>query len=54
MKQKFLFSFVALLLSMQVMATNLVIERMSGADMQQNIALIGKWVFVGDDLQLTM
>ena len=52
MKQKFLFSFVALLLSMQVMATNLVIERMSGADMQQNIALIGKWVFVGDNLQL--
>lgn len=52
MKQKFLFSFVVLLLSMQVMATNLVIERMSGADMQQNIALIGKWVFVGEDLQL--
>lgn len=52
MKQKFLFLMVALLFVMQAVATNLVVERQNGSTMQQNIALIGKWVFVGEDLQL--
>ena len=43
---------VALLFVMQAVATNLVVERQNGSTMQQNIALIGKWVFVGEDLQL--
>ena len=43
---------MALICGVQVMATSLVIERASGADMLQDIALIGKWVFVGSDLQL--
>jgi hypothetical protein len=30
----------------------LVIERYTGAEMAKDIALIGKWVFVGEDLQL--
>lgn len=52
MKQKVLFSVLVLLCSIQVMATNLVIERYAGAEMVQDIALIGKWVFVETDLQL--
>ena len=52
MKQKVLFSLVALFCLVQVMATNLVIERYTGAEMAKDIALIGKWVFVGEDLQL--
>lgn len=52
MKQKVLFSVFVLLCSIQVMAANLVIERYAGAEMVQDIALIGKWVFVETDLQL--
>lgn len=52
MKQKFLFLLIALLSAVQVMATNLVIERYTGAEMAKDIALIGKWVFVGTDLLL--
>lgn len=52
MKQKVLFSVLVLLCSIQVMAANLVIERYAGAEMVQDIALIGKWVFVETDLQL--
>lgn len=52
MKQKVLFSLVALFCLVQVMATNLVIECYTGAEMAKDIALIGKWVFVGEDLQL--
>lgn len=52
MKQKFLFLLIALLSAVQVMAINLVIERYTGAEMAKDIALIGKWVFVGEDLQL--
>jgi len=47
-----LFSFITFLFAIQLMATNLVVERTSGADILQDIATIGKWVFVGDDLQL--
>ena len=52
MKQKVLFSVFVLLCSIQVMAANLVIERYAGEEMVQDIALIGKWVFVETDLQL--
>lgn len=52
MKHKFLFLVIALLCSMQMMANTLVIERYLGAEIAQDIALIGKWVFVGADLQL--
>ena len=38
--------------SLQTMATNLVIEHRSGAEVVQDIAKIGKWVFVGEYIQL--
>ena len=50
MKKTFLFW--AIVCSMQMMALNLVVEHRSGADLLQDISLIGKWVFVGEDLQL--
>jgi len=37
---------------MHILATNLVVERYAGAEMVQDIALIGKWVFVDTNLQL--
>lgn len=52
MKQKFLFLLIALLCVIQVKAINLVVECHTGDKMEQDIALIGKWVFVGADLQL--
>lgn len=42
----------ALLCSLQTMAINLVIQQTDGAQQLQDIALIGKWVFVGEELQL--
>ena len=41
-----------LLCSLQATALHLVIEHRSGADLWQDIAIIGKWVFVEDELQL--
>ena len=38
--------------SLQTMATNLVIEHRSGTEKMQDIALIGKLVFVEDSIQL--
>lgn len=38
--------------AMQLMATQLIITPHSGAQLAQDIAAIGKWVFVGADLQL--
>ena len=38
--------------SLQTMATNLVLEYRSGAEEKQDIALIGKLVFVGENIQL--
>ena len=38
--------------SLQTMATNLVIEHRSGAEEMQDIALIGRLVFVEDSIQL--
>ena len=37
---------------MQLMATNLVLQKSDGAQQLQDIAVIGKWIFVEDDLQL--
>ena len=44
--------FFALICSLQMMAINLVVEHRSGADLLQDISLIGKWIYVGEDLQL--
>ena len=49
---KKIFLFLAFVCSMQIMALDLVIEHRSGAELQQDISLVGKWVFVGEDLQL--
>jgi hypothetical protein len=37
---------------MQMVATNLILLKSDGSQLLQDIALIGKWVYVGDDLQL--
>lgn len=42
----------ALVCSLQMMATNLVIEHRDGTNQLEDISLIGKWVYVGADLQL--
>ena len=44
--------FLTFVCSMQMMALNLVLEHRSGADLLQDIAIIGKLVYVGDELQL--
>ena len=41
-----------ILCSLQTMATNLVIEHRSGAEVLQDIAIIGKCLVVGDSIQL--
>ena len=41
-----------ILCSLQTMATNLVLEQRSGAEVLQDIATIGKWLFVEDNIQL--
>ena len=41
-----------ILCSLQTMATNLVLEQRSGAEVLQDIAIIGQWVFVGNTIQL--
>ena len=51
MKKIFFLTMMALC-CMQVMAMQLVIEPHSGTDMQLDIARIGKWVFVHNELQL--
>ncbi|MGM9825370.1 MAG: T9SS type A sorting domain-containing protein [Paludibacteraceae bacterium] len=51
--KKWLFLCLATLaISVQATATNLVLSRSSGTQLLQDIAAIGKVVFVGDDLQL--
>ena len=52
MKQKLFLSLVALLIGAQMMATNLVLLKTDGTQQLQDIATIGKWVYVGEDLQL--
>jgi hypothetical protein len=44
--------FLALICCIQVLALNLVVEHRSGADLFKDIALIGKWVYESDNLQL--
>ena len=41
-----------ILCSLQTMAINLVLEQRSGAEVLQDIATIGKWLFVEDNIQL--
>ena len=38
--------------SLQTMATNLVLEQRSGAEVLQDIAIIGQWIFVENTIQL--
>lgn len=52
MRQKILVLAFVVLCSMPILATNLVIGRYAGAEMVQDIAVIGKWVFVDTNLQL--
>lgn len=52
MKQRILLLVLTILCGMHILATNLVVERYAGAEMVQDIALIGKWVFVDTNLQL--
>lgn len=42
----------ALVCSLQTMAISLVVEQHSGAQLLQDVAMIGKWVFEGDNLLL--
>ena len=35
-----------------MMVANLVVEHRSGMDLLQDVAIIGKWIYVGEDLQL--
>ena len=51
MKLKFILICI-ILCSLQTMATNLVIEHRSGAEVLQDIAAIGKLVFVEDSIRL--
>ena len=51
MKLKFIFLCI-IFCSLQTMAINLVIEPRSGTEKIQDIALIGKLVFVGENIQL--
>lgn len=41
-----------ILCSLQTMATNLVLEQRSGAEVLKDIAIIGQWVFVENTIQL--
>ena len=50
---KYTFILICVILcSLQTMATNLVLEQRSGAEVLQDIATIGKWLFVEDNIQL--
>ena len=52
MKKWLFLCLAAVAISVQATATNLVLSRSSGTQLLQDIAAIGKVVFVGDDLQL--
>ena len=52
MKKWLFLCLAAIAISIQATATNLVLSRSSGTQLLQDIAIIGKVVFVGDDLQL--
>ena len=44
--------FFTFICSLQMMATNLVLLKSDGTQQLQDVALIGKWVYVDDNLQL--
>ena len=44
--------FFALVCSLQIMAMSLIVENRSGAQLLQDVAMIGKWVFEGEYLVL--
>ena len=44
--------FLVFVCSLQMMAVNLVFEHRSGVDLLKDVAAIGKWVYIGDSLQL--
>ena len=44
--------FFTFICSLQMMATNLVLLKSDGTQQLQDVALIGKWVYEGDNLQL--
>lgn len=52
MKKWLFLCLAAVAISAQATATHLVLSRSSGTQLMQDIAAIGKVVFVGDDLQL--
>ena len=52
MKKWLFLCLAAVAISVQATATNLVLSRSSGTQLLQDIAAIGKVVFMGDDLQL--
>ena len=51
MKNRFILIF-AVLCSLQCIATNLVVETRTGSGLSNDIAIIGKWMFVGQNLAL--
>lgn len=51
MKKNILFIF-ALFCSLHLAATNIIVHGTNGNQQLQDIAIIGKWVFVGEELQL--
>ena len=51
MKKGFIL-FFAIVCGMQAMATNLVVETKSGSALSNDIAIVGKWVFMGNNLIL--
>lgn len=52
MKHKLLLFVFILLAGAQMMAANLVLFKLDDSELMQDIAAIGRWVFVGKDLQL--
>lgn len=43
---------IALICSLQIMAVDLLVEHCSGANLLQEVAVIGKWVYVDENLIL--
>ena len=43
---------IALICSLQIMAVDLLVEHCSGANLLQDVAVIGKWVYVDENLIL--
>ena len=52
MRHKLFLSVMVLAFGAQMMGANLVLVKSNGQQEAQNVAAIGKWVYVGNDLQL--